>query len=75
MGMAQEQNTAPQRSLPNRIINYFREARAELSRVTWSTRQEIIESTQVITVFAIAFMVMLGAVDAIFRLLTVALSR
>lgn len=73
--MAQEQNTAPRRSPITRIINYFREARAELSRVTWSTRQEIIESTQVITVFALAFMVLLGLVDMIFRYLTLAINK
>ncbi len=70
--MAQEQNT-PRRPLGARIINYFREARAELSRVTWSTRQEIIESTQVILVFATVAMVVLGLIDTIFRFITVRL--
>ncbi|MCS7057599.1 MAG: preprotein translocase subunit SecE [Meiothermus sp.] len=70
--MAQE-NTAPKRSLGARIINYFREARAELSRVTWSTRQEIIESTQVILVFAAVAMVVLGLIDTVFRFITVRL--
>nr|WP_027883172.1 preprotein translocase subunit SecE [Meiothermus rufus] len=56
-----------------RIVNYFREARAELSRVTWPTRQEIIESTQVILVFAAVAMVALGLIDAIFRFITVRL--
>ncbi len=71
--MAQEQNAAPRRPLGARIVNYFREARAELSRVTWSTRQEIIESTQVILVFAVVAMVVLGLIDTIFRFITVRL--
>ncbi|WP_051195789.1 preprotein translocase subunit SecE [Meiothermus rufus] len=71
--MAQEQNTATRRPIGTRIVNYFREARAELSRVTWPTRQEIIESTQVILVFAAVAMVALGLIDAIFRFITVRL--
>lgn len=70
--MAQEQK-APRRPIGARIVNYFREARTELSRVTWSTRQEIIESTQVILVFAIVATILLGLVDAIFRFITVLL--
>lgn len=71
--MAQEQNAAPRRPLGARIINYFREARAELARVTWPSRQEVIESTQVILVFAVVAMVVLGLIDTIFRLITVRL--
>jgi len=71
--MAQEQNAAPRRSLGARIINYFREARAELSRVTWPSRQEVIESTQVILVFAVVAMIVLGLIDTIFRFITVRL--
>jgi len=69
MGMAQE-NTAPRRNILQRIINYFREARAELSRVTWSTREEVIQSTQVILIFALVSMVALGLIDAVYRFLT-----
>ncbi|AWR86976.1 preprotein translocase subunit SecE [Meiothermus taiwanensis] len=71
--MAQEQNAAPRRPLGTRIINYFREARAELARVTWPSRQEVIESTQVILVFAVVAMVVLGLIDTIFRFITVRL--
>lgn len=65
-----EQTPAPRRPLPQRIINYFREARAELSRVTWSTREEIIQSTQVILIFALVAMLALGLIDAFYRFLT-----
>ena len=64
-----EQTPAPRRSPIQRITNYFREARAELSRVTWSTREEVIQSTQVVLIFALASMVILGFVDAVFRAL------
>lgn len=71
--MAQEQNAAPRRPFGARVVNYFREARAELSRVTWPSRQEVIESTQVILVFAAVAMVVLGLIDTIFRFITVRL--
>jgi preprotein translocase subunit SecE len=70
--MAQEQK-APRRPIGARIVNYFREARTELSRVTWSTRQEIMESTQVILVFAVVATILLGLVDGIFRFISVRL--
>lgn len=64
------ESVTPRRSPFQRIINYFREARGELSRVTWPTREEIIQSTQVILLFAVAFMVILGGYDALFRAIT-----
>ncbi|SDF06037.1 protein translocase subunit secE/sec61 gamma [Thermus arciformis] len=52
-----------------RIVRYFQEARAELSRVTWPTREQVIESTQAILAFTAAFMVILGLYDLVFRFL------
>lgn len=68
--MAEKTEATPRRSPFQRLINYFREARGELSRVTWPTREEIIQSTQVVLLFALAFMVILGSYDAIFRFVT-----
>lgn len=70
-----EREVAPRRNLLQRIVNYFREARAELSRVTWPTREEIIGSTQVVLIFAVVAMVALGLIDTVFRLLTTAINR
>lgn len=52
-----------------RIVRYFKEARAELSRVTWPSREEVIQSTQVILLFVLFAMVILGLYDAAFRFL------
>ncbi len=52
-----------------RIVRYFQEARAELSRVTWPTREQVIEGTQAILAFTAAFMVILGLYDLVFRFL------
>ncbi|MCY4354936.1 MAG: preprotein translocase subunit SecE [Truepera sp.] len=37
----------------NRILQYLRNSRAELSRVTWPTRNEVIQSTQATLVFVL----------------------
>ncbi|MDQ3398050.1 MAG: preprotein translocase subunit SecE [Deinococcota bacterium] len=46
----------------DKIITYFRNSRAELKRVTWPTRHEVIQSTQATLVFVL--------ITAIFLLIT-----
>ncbi|MBS3966367.1 MAG: preprotein translocase subunit SecE [Truepera sp.] len=36
-----------------RLLNYLRNSRAELGRVTWPTRAEVIQSTQAVLVFVL----------------------
>ncbi|MFN4072669.1 MAG: preprotein translocase subunit SecE [Thermus sp.] len=50
-----------------RIVRYFQEARAELARVTWPTREQVVEGTQAILVFTLVAMVVLGLYDLVFR--------
>ena len=52
-----------------RLIRYFQEARADLARVTWPTREQVVEGTQAILLFTLAFMVILGLYDTVFRFL------
>jgi preprotein translocase subunit SecE len=73
--MAEKSDLTPRRSFVQRIATYFRESRAELARVTWPTRDEIVQSTQVILIFAMVAMVLLGAYDFIFRFLTGLITR
>lgn len=49
-----------------RAIRYLREVRAELSRVTWPSRQELIASTLVVLVVVAVTSLYLGAWDALF---------
>jgi preprotein translocase subunit SecE len=37
----------------NRILQYLRNSRAELGRVTWPTRNEVVQSTQATLVFVL----------------------
>ncbi|WP_293174521.1 preprotein translocase subunit SecE [Oceanithermus sp.] len=49
-----------------KIINYFREARAELARVSWPSRDEIIQSTEAVLLFTLFSMTILWIYDVIF---------
>jgi preprotein translocase subunit SecE len=52
-----------------RIARYFREARAELARVNWPNRQEVIQSTEAVLLFAVFSMVILAFYDLVFSYL------
>ena len=48
------------------ILRYLRNSRAELGRVTWPTRDEVIQSTQATLIFVLITSIFLLAVDTIF---------
>jgi len=59
----------------NRVMQYFRETRAELRKVVWPTRQEAINLTLIVLGTIVVMSVFFGAIDylltALFRLLIV----
>ncbi len=50
----------------NAIIRYFRETRAEMSKVTWPTREEAIRLTGIVLAVTAGMAAFLGLLDAIF---------
>lgn len=48
------------------LIQYLRESRAELARVTWPTRQGVIEGTQAVLIFVIALTLIVFVMDYAF---------
>ena len=48
------------------LIQYFREAREELSRVTWPSRTDVIEGTQAVLIFVVALTVVVWLLDLAF---------
>lgn len=50
----------------NPIFRYFRETRAELSKVSWPSRQEAINLTVVVLVTVIVSSALLGSFDLLF---------
>ena len=50
----------------NRLIQYFRETRAELRKVVWPTREEAINLTAIVVGTILAMSVFLGLFDYVF---------
>ncbi len=49
------------------MMNYFREAWEELKRVSWPTRDEVIQGTQTVLVYVLVMTLLFWAMDTIFR--------
>jgi preprotein translocase subunit SecE len=50
----------------NRIVKYFREARAEMRKVTWPTRQEALHLTGIVLAVTIVMSILLWVLDILF---------
>ena len=50
----------------NRIVKYFREARAEMRKVTWPTRQEALHLTGIVLAVTVAMSILLWVLDIFF---------
>ena len=50
----------------NGLVQYFKDARAELGRVTWPSREQVIEGTQAVLVFVVALTVVIYLYDLLF---------
>ena len=50
-----------------RFIEFLKEARAELGKVTWPTRKELYESTILVIVSVMAVSIFIGVVDFVFN--------
>ncbi len=48
-----------------RFVNYLRDVRNEMSKVTWSSRQEVVITTAVVIVLACVFAVFFAIVDTV----------
>jgi len=51
----------------NRAINFLKEAKIELKKVTWPTREETIRYTLTVIVITAAIAVFLGGLDYVFQ--------
>jgi preprotein translocase subunit SecE len=49
-----------------RLTQYLRNSRAELTRVTWPTRDEVLQATQATLVFVVITALFLMVVDGVF---------
>lgn len=61
-------------NLFQKIVNFIKESRAELRKVTWPNRKQLISSTIVVIITVALVAVFLGIVDLIFsRIVTIIL--
>ena len=51
----------------NRLITFLQEARVELKKVTWSTRQDTIRYTATVIIISAVVALFLGGLDFIFQ--------
>lgn len=49
----------------NQIMNFIKESRAELSRVTWPTRDAVIGGTVVVILVSLILVIYMGIIDFI----------
>jgi preprotein translocase subunit SecE len=59
----QEAPSGPSRPLPERVIEYFKDVRAELRKVAWGTRTEVLNFFLLVTVGVIFIGVVVFAID------------
>ena len=52
-----------------RFVEFLKEVRVELSKISWPTREELRESTIVVIVSVIVITVFIGLVDQVFNFL------
>ena len=55
---------------PLQLIQYFKEVRVELDKVTWPSREQTIEKTIMVVVVSIAVGLYIGGLDLLFTWLT-----
>ncbi|MFP4509146.1 MAG: preprotein translocase subunit SecE [Spirochaetota bacterium] len=49
-----------------RFVQFFKDSYAELKRVVWPSREQVVSSTQVVIVSLVLFGIALGGLDLIF---------
>ncbi|MBX3014424.1 MAG: preprotein translocase subunit SecE [Caldilineaceae bacterium] len=53
----------------NALVRYFRDTRAEISKVTWPTREEGLRLTWVVSIVTLVAAIVLFGIDSLFSLI------
>jgi preprotein translocase subunit SecE len=54
-----------------RVVQFFREVRTELGKVTWPSREEVRKATTVIVIFVSALGLLIGLLDLVLQFILV----
>lgn len=60
--MAETNNSAPKKG----AVKFFREAKSELKKVSWPTKEQLVHNTAIILVFIIITTIILSVLDVAF---------
>jgi preprotein translocase subunit SecE len=63
--------TTPVRGRVGRLVDFLRDVRAEIRKVTWPTREEIRKATTVIIAFVSVLGLAIGLLDTVLQFLLV----
>jgi len=69
--VATEVSAGPARSWLGRVVDFLRDVRNEIRKVTWPTRDELRRATLVIVVFVSLLGVIIGLMDSALQFLLV----
>lgn len=61
--MAEATNNTPQKSKKTGLVKFFKETKAELKKVSWPSKQQLIHNTLIIVVFIAIVAVILSVLD------------
>lgn len=64
--MADTNLTTKKQGLGTRIKRFFKETKAELKKVTWPTKEQLIHNTGIIITFIIMITIILSVLDVAF---------
>jgi preprotein translocase subunit SecE len=52
-----------------KIVKFLKETRAEMRKVTWPTRDELVESTKIVIIATLVVTLFIGLVDQVLTLI------
>jgi preprotein translocase subunit SecE len=67
--------TQPKSKSGNALTRYLRETRAEIAKVTWPTREELIRLTWIVSLVTLISAIVLFGIDTLFSTMIGALLR
>ncbi|HSD31418.1 MAG TPA: preprotein translocase subunit SecE [Gemmatimonadales bacterium] len=65
--MATEALAPAKKGVPGRLMDFLREVRGELQKVTWPGMQELRKATIVIVIFVLALGLLIGLMDTLLQ--------
>ncbi len=61
--------TSPERGSGNWLVSFLRDTQAELKKVTWPTKQELISNTIVVLIAVVLCAVLIYVIDTVFSVI------